>query len=324
MKKTFLTVWSMLCLTAMLFGCSAQHNPSVSPDTDTGEESRFVISDTHATGETNALPTENDVLSDKNYLIQLCSFSDSISGVSHKAEYHDWREGSFVAEEEAKKIKLPIGDDDYQAEYWKTEKRFLEFYYTHSYWDEKGDSFSVTEDGQLSLYFFGSSDDADENGKIYTEAECREIARAFLDNIVDADDYTVQSEYDAGNQRYKISFTKTVSGLDCADQAKFLVEENGHIYSFSSFMLGQIPNDAAVDFDIQAVETQLVARLDQIYADAKVGYDDVRYDFLNHTVTRDANGEYFLVSTVEVRCIIDHGEVLESMAERLSFVVTEN
>ena len=308
----------------ILFGCSAKEILPVSPNTNTIAESQVVFSDTLATEENDPFQKENEVSSNKNYLIQLCSFSDSIPGITHQVEFHDWREGSFVDKEAAQKVKLPVGGDDFQAEYWKTEKAFLEFYYTHTYWDKDRNTFSVTEDGQLSRYFFGKSKQADESGKIYSEAECREIAYAFLNNIVDADDYIVQSEYEAENKRYRVSFHKTVGGLDCADEANILVEENGHIYSFSSFMLGQIPTDATVDFDTKAIEAQLVERLDQIYADAKDVYDDIQYDFVYHTVTKDANGEYFLVSTVDIHCITDYGEVIGSIGERLSFVISDN
>ncbi len=335
MKKRILAIISIYCilscLVTMLFGCSSNENSSTPLDTNTTTENSSTSLDTNAIDESPSTLTDTtytqgrtETTASENYTIRLCGFSDSVPSVTHQLAYHAWSMPSFVDEKAEKSIHLSVGEISVDAEYEKTEQRFYEFYRTHTYWDKDHHAFSVTESGQLSHYFFGTNLGVDKNEKVCTEAECREIAVTFLGHIVDADDYTVRTVYDTENKQYKFSFDKTVSGLDCADQAEICVEENGHIYSFSSSMLGQIPTDATVNFNVDAVEAQIVTELDEVYAGVKNNYDAIQYEFLYHTVTKDAQGEYMLVVTMDVKCITDNGDVSEMIRERLSFVVNEN
>ena len=318
MKKTVITVVSVLCLITILFGCSVEENPPVPPNTDSSAESMA----NHPTSDSEK--KEDVLISDKDYLIQLCGFSDSIPNVTHKAEFSDWSVGTFIDQGAQKNLRLSVEKRSIDAEYINTEKKFYDFYYTHAYEDENNNSFCVTETGQLSHCFFGPSWGESKNEKIYSEVECRNIAYAFIDDIVNAGDYTIQSVYEEDQRLYRFSFTKSVSGFDCADQAEVWVEENGHIYSFSSSMLGKIPSDATVDFDVKQIQAQLGARLDQMYANAKKVFDEIQYEFVYHTVTIDEDGNYLLVCTVNVDCITKYGEVSTIMGERLRFVVQEN
>lgn len=271
----------MLILTALLAGCVREANPS----------------------------------------IQVCGFSDSISENPHTLEYSEWSKGFFQKENVEKNVTLSIGNKTITGEYVKSERRVAEFYDTHRYKDNNGYEFALTDDGTLSWYFYGSSSSDQSDGKRYTEAECRDIACAYLSEITDISDYTVTVSFDEGPRLYRVAFRKYAGGFQCADLADISVEESGHIYSFSSTLLGRMPKDAAPDFDREDIQKQLTERLDKEYEKAKERYDKVVYDNFQYELTMDEQGQYALVVAVDVDCIQYRGEYTTKQSERIRFLV---
>lgn len=255
------------------------------------------------------------------YSIKICGFSDSISEAAHKLEYSEWSKDSFIDSKAEKRITISVGDSQIEADYIETEKRFSEYYNTHKYKDRNNNEFFITENGQLSLYFFGRSAASTETAKIYTESECKDIACAFLSDIVDIADYSVRSEFDTDRKIYEFYFEKYADGFLCADQANIRVEETGHIYSFSSWMLGQISTDITTNFNRDAVEAQIISKLDKEYARAKEVYDAVEYENFQYTLTKASKDKYALICSVDVNCKKSHGEYTSIIPERIELLI---
>ena len=256
-----------------------------------------------------------------NYSIKICRYSDSISGSSNQSEFQDWNKGPFDDPTAKKAVELDFGNVAVVGSYVETEKRFSEFYNTHTYKDENNHLFTLTEDGKLSSYFFGNNPNKVDNGKIYTKSECIEIARSFISEIVDPSQYTVTAEYNAILGMYEISFDKYVDGFKCSDQAEIMIEQTGYIYSFSSTMLGRIPANAKTSFNRKTVEKKIIEKLDKEYSKSKDSYDEVSYENFNYNLTMDENGKYALICYLDVNCIDIQGENKIVRGERMRLLI---
>ena len=258
------------------------------------------------------------------FSVKICGYSDSIPENPHKLEYKDWSQEAFVDSKAEKNVAFSVGDFEVSGNYVRTEKRFSEFYETHEYKDENNCYFMLTDDGKLSSYFFGSSSSDQENQQIYTESECIDIASAFISNITDISQYTVTASLDEERRIYTVSFVKYADGFQCSDRADIRIEETGHIYSFSSTMLGRIPTEAESGFDLEAVQNQVTSKLDAEYAKAKRAYDSVSYGNFNYELTIDGDGEYALICWVDVHCIHSYNDGDAIFSERILFLIQKN
>ena len=256
-----------------------------------------------------------------NYSIKLCGYSDSILENSQLQEFQDWSKGSFEDSTAEKTVELKLLDDTVAGSYVDTEKRFSEFYNTHTYKDKRNRQFTLTEDGKLSSYFFGNNPNKGDNGKIYTKSECIEIAKDFISEIVDPSQYTVTAEYNAMLGMYTVSFNKYVKGFKCSDQAKIKVEEDGYIYSFSSTMLGRIPANARTSFNRKNVEKNIIAKLDEEYS--KGPYDEVTYENFNYELTIDENGKYALICYLDVNYKENYGDCYSLLSKRIRLLIQQ-
>ena len=260
--------------------------------------------------------TKKDELS-----IRICGYSDSIPESSHKLEYQEWSEEAFVDSKAEKNISLSVGNIEVAGEYVETEIRFSEFYKTHKYKDENNRFFSVTDDGTLCAYFFGSRSSEDDHERTYTESECVDIARAFLSDITDVSEYTVTTAFDEDRSMYTVSFVKYADGFRCSDRADIRIEETGHIYSFSSTMLGRMSSDATTNFDKEAIRSQIISKLDSEYSEAKQAYDNVSYENFDYELTIDDDGKYALICSIDVRCIRSYDGYDSIVSERIRLFI---
>lgn len=257
----------------------------------------------------------------KNLSIKICGYSDSITENPHKLEYQAWSKDAFIDSDAEKKVIVAVGNIHSTGDYVKTEHRFSEYYNTHIYKDDNDRYFSITDDGKLCNYFFGDSSSDESGTRTYTESECLDIARAFLSKITDISKYTVTTTFHEDRRMYTISFNQYVNGFKCSDQAEIVVEETGHIYSFSSTMLGRIPVDAEPNFNREAIQTQVIAKLDKEYVKAKAVYDTVSYDKFSYELTIDERGQYALICTIDVRCINSHDGYNDIVSERIRLLI---
>ena len=233
--------------------------------------------------------------------IRVCGYSDSIPENPHKLEYQDWSKDAFVDSKAEKKVAYSVGNIEVAGNYIETEKRFSEFYETHKYKDKNNRYFSLTDDGKLCTYFFGSSFSEDDE-RTHTESECIDIASTFVSNITDVSQFAVTTTFDESRRMYTVSFVKYADGFRCSDRADVMVEETGHIYSFSSTMLGRISLDTTTNFDRKAIQEQIISKLDTEYSKAKQAYDNVSYENFDYELTIDEDGKYALICSVDVKC----------------------
>ena len=251
---------------------------------------------------------ENSSSAVENYSIKICGYSDSVSGISHELEYKDWSQDAFVDSAAEKRVSFAIENLAIIGNYVETEKRFSEFYNTHTYKDENNRYFSLTEDGKLCTYFFGNDSSNSENKKVYTEAECVKVASKFVSNFVDVSEYTISTVFNENRKMYTVSFEKYIDGFKCSDRADIMIEETGYMYSFSSTMLGRISSTATTKFNSKTVQEQIVSRLDNEYSKVNQNYDKIEYKNFDYELTIDGNGEYALICSVKVACIKSYGE----------------
>ena len=259
--------------------------------------------------------TKKDELS-----IRVCGYSDSIPENPHKLEYQDWSKDAFVDSEAEKNVAFSVGNIEVTGNYVETEKRFSEFYETHKYKDKNNHYFSLTDDGKLCSYFFGSNSSED-NERTYTESECIDIASTFVSNITDVAQYTVTTTYDESRKMYTVSFVKYADGFRCSDRADIMIEETGYIYSFSSTMLGRISSNATTNFDREIIQEQVISKLEAEYNSAKKAYDDVTYENFDYELTIDEDGEYALICLIDVKCIRTHDDYDEIASERIMLLI---
>lgn len=252
--------------------------------------------------------------------IRICGYSDSIPENPHKLEFKDWSKEAFVDGKAEKSVAFSFGNIEVAGSYVETEKRFSEFYETHKYKDEENRYFSLTDDGNLCTYFFGKSTSED-NGRIHTEAECIETASVFLSSITDVSQYTVTASFDENRRMYTISFIKYADGFRCSDRADVMIEETGHIYSFSSTMLGRIQSDVKTNFDPTIIQEQVVSKLDTEYSGAKQAYDEVTYESFDYELTIGEDGEYALICSVDVKCVHSYDGYDGIVFERIMLLI---
>ncbi len=255
--------------------------------------------------------------------IKICGYSDSLSENPHKLEYNKWSKGDFVDSKAKKNVTVSVENMEMNGTYVESRVRDLEFYKTHEYKDANNKVFSLTEDGKLCSYFVGAGS-AEGNTRTYTEAECIDIAKSFVSDVTDVSNlsqYTVTTEFNQTQKLYEVSFIKYVDGFESADHASVRVEETGHIYSFSSTMFGRIPSDAKTDFDLEEIQTKIIARLDTEYSKAKQIYDKVSYDNFRYTLTMDEEGDYMLQCAVDVDCRNHVGEYDTILGERILLII---
>lgn len=257
----------------------------------------------------------------EKFSIRACGCSGSIPENPHKLEYQAWSKDAFIDSDAEKKVTVAVGNIHSTGDYVKTEHRFSEYYNTHIYKDDNDRYFSITDDGKLCNYFFGDSTSDESDTRTYTESECLDIARAFLSKITNISKYTVTTTFHEERKMYTISFNQYVNGFRCSDQAEIVVEETGHIYSFSSTMLGRIPVEAVTNFNREAIQTQIIAKLDKEYAKAKAVYDTVSYDDFSYELTIDERGQYALICTIDVRCINSHDGYNDIVSERIRLLI---
>lgn len=100
-----------------------------------------------------------------------------------------------------------------------------------------------------------------------------------------------------------------------------MVEETGHIYSFSSTMLGRMASGEKVDFDREAAQAQIIAKLDQEYSQAKQAYDTVSYEDFDYELTMDADGKYAFICSVDVKCTRSSDEYTTTVSERMLLLI---
>ena len=253
-------------------------------------------------------------------VIQLCTSPDSIpSGSSSKLYYTDWSKGYYQNSKAAREVTVTLGDHEISGTYLRSEIRESEYFETHWYSMSDGRIFALNDKGELRKFDFPRpSKDLETK---YSESECLEIARSFVGEFVDVDEYTVSWGYNSTFNWYVVHFKKYVGDLLTSDYIGVLVDDRTGLDGFYSVMLGKIPSDIKVDFDFEEIEARLVERFEQMYGDEMGEYDKLTYRDLKYELTCDKKKRAVLICTVTVlvECYDENGNWTDRYGDELTF-----
>lgn len=260
------------------------------------------------------------------YTVYQCSFTDGVPHAENKMEYPRWSEGSYISRTQPKEITLTVNGKAVHGTYCDSGCWEYNDYPSHRYEDDHGNYFEVDDEGALVAYFWGTPEAF--GAQRYTQEECVEKARAFLETLLDTTPYRVSVEKEEATDtfagRYIVTFRTYIGELETADQAVIAVWETGELYWFSSWMLGRIPQDTSVPFDMEIVHDAVYEKVEAIYQNVKDDYDGFSYDTSGVVLTLDEHGNAMLVYYVDVEFRQNAGEYVLKCGDRLGFVVVSN
>lgn len=299
MKKLFAI---LLIIGLMLTGCSStQSNGNASEESNESSD--------------NGTEVDNNL-----YQALIFDYSDSIPSAKHEVEYvfADYEKFSNMVVND--NVEILINNISHSGKFQLSQYREFNYFPAHRYVDENGLTFEVDESGMLISCFWGN---AYSNGVEITEEKCLTIARNFLASIVDVDDYEVSVIEDSEQGRYTVNFTKTIHGLKTTDSATIVVNNDGNLYSYSSFMLGRVTDELITtdNIDIDKVKESVNNKLNLIYEDAHDIYSRVEYSEPIVELTVLKNGKTGVICTVSVDFIKVAGEEEVISGERINFIV---
>lgn len=250
--------------------------------------------------------------SDNTPHIQLNLYSPLVTGYSDSLSSNLEVEYKFASPEDysAKNVKdsieIEINGIAYSGKYDKTSYIGYNYFPVRKYVDNKNNPFAIDDNGTLTSYFWGTS-----NSKkhIINEDECIKIAKNFLSNMVDITEYEINIVENKEKELYSVKFKKIINGFETADCATVNINYDGSMYSYSSFMLGKIPNDINIsDVDIDKVNNAVKNRLNSICEDLQIEYDEIRYDECSIILTILKEKYIGFVISYEMDCINKIGE----------------
>ena len=152
------------------------------------------------------------------YRPMLVHYSDSVPGISHSPEVTYWQNSKYVEENVAKTTLQHIYGKEVIGTYAHTDKGFPNNFATRIYYDERNLQFGLDEAGILQFYFWGDGNINTNNKLIYTEQECLRIAKTFLKDYTNIDDYTISTIVKADRGLYEFTFTKHLNGYATTDK----------------------------------------------------------------------------------------------------------
>lgn len=306
----------MISLVIAIFGVGAysmlsDNDPDIPP----------IISDTNESSH-NEVEVDNSGIVDTNGLYQalIYNYSDSVPSAKHEVEYVFADHEKFCDIVVDDNVEILINNISYSGKFQSSQYREFNYFPVHCYVDENGLMFEVDESGMLISCFWGN---ASSSGVEITEEKCLTIARNFLASIVDVDDYEVSVVEDSERGMYTVNFTKTIRGLKTKDSATIVVNNDGSLYSYSSFMLGRVTDELiSTDIiDMDKVKKSVNNKLNLIYEDARNIYSRIEYSEPIVELTVLKNGKTGVICTVNVECIKVAGEEEVIFSERINFIV---
>ncbi len=253
------------------------------------------------------------------YQVLIYGFSDSVPSAKHEIEYEFADYEKYSNQNINQNVTVSIDGKTHSGSYQKTQYREYNYFPSNCYLDADGNNFAIDDTGILTSYFWG---EPSSNGAVLTKDECLQIAKKFVGDIVDVNQYDIQITDNKGLERYEITFTKYVGELKSTDSASVIVKYDGSLYSYSSFMLGKV-NTAEISnaIDTDKATASVETRLNEIYSEAKTKYSRVVYNEPVILLTSLKDGSTGLIYSVVVDCINSYEDVDEILSERINFVV---
>ncbi len=268
--------------------------------------------------ETGSNTVKND---ERTNTVLICDFSDSVSEATHQREYEFADHEKYDDRNVKSNVELSVGGTTYAGSYQYQQYRGCNYYPAYTYAASNGDLFSIDDNGMLVSYFRGSSDGVDGN---LTEEQCLQIAKDFLNCLVDISQYEIDTEDSGESGKYKFKFTKVIGDIETTDTATVTILSDGSLYSYSSFMFGKIDKNTVISVDVQSAVASINRKLDQVYAEAKKYYSRVEYDTTYAGLTVLKDGTAGLLCYTDVHFINTVNEYTMVKSEKVQSVVVDS
>lgn len=256
------------------------------------------------------------------YHVLECDHSDSVLGADHQTEYTFWLEGNYSEIKANEKITITLNGKEVSGKYKHSQNQMPNNYSSRFYENANGTLFAVDPSGTPVFYFWGKQDTDNKSANSCTEQQCVSVAKSFLGQYVNIEDYQITVVNKNAKNIYEITFTKYLNGYETTDQATVSVYGNGTLYSYSSFMLGKIPETAALPFEYDAAVYSVERKLDTIYNDIREDYSSIIYDTPNfkYTILEDGSTALYCIVDVHFEKEIEESKMLVQ-SEKVALLV---
>lgn len=253
----------------------------------------------------------------------VCDYSDSIKSAKCETEYIFADSQTYDGKNVAEKVEITIDGQKHIGSLQHTQYRWVNYFPVHCYRTENGFDFELDDKGMLISAFWGSQSELLQ--KTLSLDECKQIAIDFMKEIVDVSEYTVTVIELLEDRQYKVLFQKYCGAFETSDQAIVVVNMNGNLFSYSSFMLGRVVvdqlNKRISQIDLSDIETAVTAKLDCVYTESKAEYDHFEYEKKGMVLTVLKNGSWAFVYTIGVKAINEVGIYDEVSSGRINLMV---
>ena len=328
MKKAAI-VLSLLLLISLV-SCSEPSETSAPPETSVPAETSEVTE----TSEPPEIPKPSAPFTFEAVWASGCVFSTSGS-----ASYREQDIG--IAGERYQKTDMPSRSISVNGQTWNCEYLFsvTNFYFnadTDWYKSSQNDyivMFSInpgTEDIYLFTYLPRGDVylEANKNSPVLTESQCLDIALQYLEQYVDADEYSLidsrYRDYTSVTGIYEFELARTVDGIKTSDTARVDVTIYGDVLGYQFNTLNEMVDPPVLSSeDYQVIESKVHEKIKSVY-DSLEDAREYSYD-LNHAeatkvFSRLADGRYAMVYSVPFDIVIDSANEI-SVAELVTIVV---
>ena len=240
---------------------------------------------------------------------------------NHKQEYF-WKDIGTYEDPNAQREMTVMIDGTYVTGTYDYSIVNIPEFFTRKSYRFDGGSFAVNESGLLVAYV---SDRATEETfpEPFTKEQCISIARDFLKEYVDIEQYRVTAKSDRVNGGYEITFTKYLNDYPTTDYAQVCVLDNGKIRSYSSCNFGLLPSTSNIMFDENIALLRVTRKLDTIYSKESQTYGTLTYriDELRYTVLENGELGLFCQVTLLMEDAKGDGSISTTSGEIVSFII---
>ena len=263
--------------------------------------------------------TQNPNPTDEEYTASIIGYSDSLGIKRLSVEYEIRDYEGFKDKKGPKNVTFKLQGKETTIDLSDSPAKFSSQKYYPIY--EYGDM-GFNPDGILERYYlYVETNTSDVK---CSEENAVQLAKNFISDIVNVDDFTVTNIIDMEDVRaYEIVFVKYVDGIKTKEEAYVSVTYDGQVYSYVANMLGQFTKDTKNPFDMEKVKAEVYSRLEELTKDIKDKYDKIEYRDEEFRLTRLKDGSLAILYTGEIRCLKNFGEETQIGGERIKMLVMQ-